>query len=138
MTAQGFSMNGEETLTPLSRLQLVPKQHYTHVQRKSCLNILRQHKINLKGKRNKTYRGPKFLTWEGCKNAVELKYFGVIISHHSLLKTSHYGKKYVSIIHTLKLVHKGLGPLLKDIRYTNVKTKDYQPLNDTEAPCRPV
>ena len=30
----GSSMYDEETLTPLGRLQLVPKQHNIHVQRK--------------------------------------------------------------------------------------------------------
>ena len=32
----GPPMNDEETLTPLGRLKLTPKQHYTQVQGNSC------------------------------------------------------------------------------------------------------
>ena len=49
-TIRGSSMNDEETLTPLDRLQLATKQHYTLVQRNSYPYIILQHKSKLKVK----------------------------------------------------------------------------------------
>ena len=40
----GSTMNDEETLIPMGKLQLAPKQYYTHVHQHSCLYILQQHK----------------------------------------------------------------------------------------------
>ena len=39
-TAAFSSLNDKETLTPLGRLQVAPKQHYTRAQRNGYLYVL--------------------------------------------------------------------------------------------------
>ena len=62
------SMNDEKTFKPQSRLQLVPKQHYTPVQRNSCPFILKQHRNKLRAKtKQNTCRRQLFLTRQAQK-----------------------------------------------------------------------
>lgn len=51
-----ISMNDEEILTPVGRLHLAQKQHYTYVQWNSCPHLLQSHESKLKVKANSMYR----------------------------------------------------------------------------------